>query len=289
MSRIKECFISRYKGGVIMEADYSQLEVIVLAFLSNDHELRKDILDGIDIHSRNAAQLFGVPHKMFLDAVAEENKGAIKQRKIAKGLSFQLQYGAGAASMSEKLGIDLDIAKKFIENYYARYTGVKAYQEDVARRVKASRCPSTRRTVSGLPAGLGTYQSVTGRRYTFFEYDSPAWVHPAGTGFSPTQMKNYTTQGFATGDIVPLVFGHLYEELQRYTGLVKHHKLINTVHDNVVLDVDIGYASMIGTLVKKFMEDAPRLIKETWGIDFDLPLKVDVTWGPSWGKQTNSL
>jgi len=288
MSRIKECFTSRFDNGVIMEADYSQLEVICLAFLSNDPVLRSDILNGVDLHCMGAADLYGHAYAYMRDGYLAGDPKITKQRKIAKGFSFQLQYGSGAPAMADSMGLPLETAKKFIKNYYNRYKGVKEYQEYVADTVKKSRIPSDHRTPLGIPAGIGHFTSITGRRYVFQEYDAPEWMRAKGilTSFSPTQMKNYPTQGFATGDIVPLVMGELYDKMTSNPFLRTNALLINTVHDSIMLDVDRSILGMVAREVKETMEDAPRLIKETWGIDFDLPLSVGITTGPTWAKQT---
>jgi len=285
MSRIKECFTSRFEGGVIMEADYSQLEVICLAFLSNDLVLKRDIRMGVDLHSMSAASLYGLTYEVVRDGYIAGDPVMTKKRKIAKAFSFQLQYGSGAAAMAASIGEDVEVAKAFIKAYYDRYKGVKAYQEEVARIVKASRKPSKRRTLSGIPAGVGHYTSITGRRYVFQEYDAPEWMK-AKVSFSPTQMKNYPTQGFATGDIVPLILGEVYEELKKNLFLGPNALLVNTVHDSIVLDVNASYVNNAASLVKRVMEDAPRYIKETWGIDFDLPLSVGISTGPDWATQS---
>ena len=288
MSKIKECFTSRFTDGVIMEADYSQLEVICLAHLSQDPLLMKDIREGVDLHSMGAANLFNLNYDYVRDAYLKGDPDMTKKRKIAKGFSFQLQYGSGAQAMADQLGLPVQLAKDFIKAYYGRYKGVKQYQEDVKAKVLASRKPSKHRTPKGVPAGIGHYTSITGRRYVFQEYDAPDFMVAKGvaTSFSPTQMKNYPTQGFATGDIVPLMMGVLYEKLKRNPFLRTKALLVNTVHDSIMLDVAPDAIYQTAKDVKYTMQDAPKYIKETWGIDFDLPLGVDVTTGPSWAEQT---
>lgn len=91
MSEIKYCFRSRFgDDGVILQADYSQLEVVALAFLSGDKQLRQDIIDKVDIHSVNAAALFGRHLPEFLYSKRAGDPATLNQRKIAKQLSFQL-------------------------------------------------------------------------------------------------------------------------------------------------------------------------------------------------------
>lgn len=275
MSQIKECFTSRYEDeGAIMEVDYSQLEIIALAHLTGDQQLRMDICSGVDLHVVNAAKMFGI-----LESVVSK-----KQRKIAKAFSFQLQYGAGARSMAKANGTSVHMAKQFIADYYHRYPKVKTWQEDVAQTVRESRTPTKDWvTTAGFPAGQGHYTSETGRKYVFREYDNDyARAGESATAFSSTQMKNYPVQGFATGDIVPMMLGILCDALLQPHFRDKA-KLINTVHDSVLLDVKLKHVREVAELCKTVLEDAPSALDDAFGIEFDLPLTVSVEVGHSWG------
>lgn len=281
MSDIKAAFVSRWgEYGYLLEADFSQLEVIVLAVLSQDPQLMHDIRNKVDIHAVNAFELFG---SNFTE----------QQRKLAKRLSFQLQYGSGPGNMAKKNGIDISVARKFISNYYNRYPGVKKWQEEVLEAVKKSRQPSDKRSEFGTPLGIGTYTSITGRKYVFQEYEntfkysarSPTRTSTLGTrevSFKPTETANYPVQGFATGDIVPLVLGKLYRELSSVPELDKRVLLINTVHDSILLDCHQDCVDKAAHIVKHVMEEAPTHLKEEFGITFDLPLSVGIKIGRDW-------
>jgi len=271
MSRIKHAFVSRFgPQGRLLELDFSQLEIYVLAFLSNDPVLKDDLVSGKDLHDISATMLFG----------SKFNKA---QRKIAKQLSFQLQYGAGARSMAETNNIDIQAAKDFIDAYYDRYKGVKLYHKGLLEEVVLCREASDLRTKKGQPAGVSKVRSLTGRTYTFVEDDSPDWMSKS-TGFSPTKTKNYPVQGFATGDIVPMVLGKIYRTLRSKPGYKENVLMINTIHDSLMFDVRSEYtAEWWAKECKRIMEDAPAQLKATFGIDFDLPLKAGIDIGYSWG------
>src|SRR5690606_12526374 len=145
MSGLKLCFTSRFRNGQILEADFSQLEVVGLAILSGDPVLKDDILSGRDMRRQRAADLFSKPVSEVTD----------DERQLAKRLSFQLQYGAGAASMAAKNGIAKELAELFIFQYYDRYKGVKEWQEHVRQSVEDSRVPTGDRTPAGYPKGKG--------------------------------------------------------------------------------------------------------------------------------------
>lgn len=272
MSSIRKAFVSRFGDeGVLLEADFSQLEIIALAFLSQDPKLIHDINNNVDIHSINAANLFG-------------SNFTAKQRKTAKALSFQLTYGSGAYNMAKTNGISESKAKLFIENFYRRYPRVKDWQDENIELVKESRELSDERTDSGLPAGRGVLRSVTGREYVFYEKDSPEWMQHNGvmTSFNPTTIKNYPVQGFATADIVPLVLGKLYRNIKQKEEWRGKVLLVNTVHDSVLLDLCKEFVVECASLVKDVMESAPEYLKEEFGIEFNLPLKAELKIGPNW-------
>ena len=270
---IKSCFKSRYPNGYLMEVDFSQLEVIGLAILSNDPVLKNDIRLGLDMHRKRASELLDIPESDVTD----------EQRRLAKRLSFQLQYGAGAKSMAEKNGIPKTLAEKFIVQYYDRYRGVLKWQHKIALEVQASRKPSGKHTPNGHPQGAGEHQSPTGRLYKFYEYDSQWKKDPS---FSPTEMKNYPVQGFATGDIMAVYRAKLYRRWIR-EGLASSGVLVNTVHDSVM--VDCRTESDVKYLFRVMEEEAnnlPTYLKELWNIECDLPFKVECKYGPTWAETT---
>jgi len=281
MSEIRKFFTSRFPEGKILELDFSQLEIFALAFLSGDKQLKTDLLSGADLHAISAEKLFG---KNFTKA----------HRKTAKMLSFQLQYGAGYKSMAKSNDTSEEIAKQFINNYYARYKGVKVFQDSMISKVNAARLPSERRTKTGQPSGVAKIQTDTGRIYTFHEHDAPDFIRNPrygnkvgkSTSFSPTQIKNYPVQGFATADIVPMVVGKLYRALRRYEKQYPQLGtclMINTVHDSVVFDCQHEMAAVSwANEARVVMETAPDMLKEAFGIEFDLPLKVEADIGDNW-------
>lgn len=285
MSQIKSCFISRYKGGVLVQFDYSQLEIVCLAFLSKDSRLRDDLRSGVDMHCRMASFMTGVDYSIIVTAVASGDKEWIEKRKQAKALGFLVQYGGSATLMAKQTGLQVKDCKAFIKGYYNRYFEVKEWQEEIAMEVVTHRRPSKHMTPSGLQLAQSTIVSVTQRRYTFIEQLAPAWSGKA-ISFSPTQMKNFPVQGVATGDLVPMMLGRWNRWLR--TNWPKGVKLINTTHDSAMIDVDFENMSSGDVMAllnnsRAFLETAPDVFKEVFDIEFDMPLKVDVEWGENWG------
>jgi hypothetical protein len=276
MSRIKQCFTSRWADGGLLEVDFSQLEVVGVALLSDDEVLKDDIRSGRDMHRVRAAQLFGCTEA----AVSKQ------QRQVAKAFSFQLQYGAGAKSMAAKNGVSLEVAQKFIDQYYGRYSRLKEWQDENMEEVAGSRVATATRTHLGEPRGKGVLYSPTGRMYSFHEEDAPeflrtrTWGKKVLVSFSPTQIKNYPSQGFATGDVMALFRAKLFRKGLSSGG---HILPIMTIHDSVMFDCysveAIGEAM---TQCEDAANDLPKQIESLWGIRCDLPFKVEGKWGHSW-------
>lgn len=275
MSDIKACFPSRWKGGVILEADFSQLEVVGAAQMSEDPVLIEDLLSGRDMHRFFAAQLFQKPQ----DDVSKQ------ERTYTKRMTFQLQYGAGAASMSRKLGLAKAKAQEFIDNYYSRYARLAEWQEGIMEAVRSSRKPSTGRTILGLPQGRGEYKSPTGRLYVFLEKDKPeGWRgDDKEPDFNPPEIKNYPIQGYATGDVMALFRGIVYR-LWLEAEWKDDALPINTVHDSVMFDCrteEVAYK--VKELLEHVVRDIlPVEIEDRWGIKPLVPFKIEVSIGPTW-------
>ena len=293
MSRIKECFTSRFKDGNLIEMDYSQLEVVGLAVLSNDWQLKDDLRSGKDLHCINCANLHNETYEFVKNEVDNKSEKWIKLRKEAKPFSFQLQYGAGAKSMAEDNGCTVKFAQKFVDMYYDRYPTVKLWQESNIESVKLYHEPTGKKSTLGYPVNKGYLQSATGRTYQFLEYDAPQFLKDRGqhTSFSPTQIKNYPVQGFSTGDIVPLAVGEVMKYLYM-NDIDDKILLINTIHDSILFDIpheevfegtSVNLIEHLGNL-KKIMVSISTSVNNLWPeVNFDLPLSVDAEYGPNWG------
>ena len=291
MSRIKSCFKSRFGAdGRIVQVDFSQLEVIGVAYLSQDPLMYEDINNGIDSHSQSASWLTEHSYEEVLEGHLAGDKYLTQVRKNAKGPRFELQYGAGAKSIGENNGISKEVAQGFIDQYYGRYSVLQQWQEDNISYVN-NHTEGRKKWVETKDGGywhhwiVGKLPSITGRVYTFKQFDTPDFIREKSgvlKNFSPTQVKNYPVQGFATGDIIPMMLGKAYRAI---TGSAKSRDkalLTGTIHDSILLDVHESIHTGTCKGLKSLMEKAPEFIKDQFGIDFDLPLKVEVESGLSW-------
>lgn len=272
MSDIKSCFPSRFEGGVLLESDFSQLEVVGLAALARDANLIEDLLSGRDMHRYYTAARLGIT----------EEEVQPKDRTFTKRMTFQLQYGSGAKNMAAKLGLPVEECQAFIEAYYERYWETKQWQEDVAQAVQASRKPTEKLTPKGYPQGRGEYQSPLGRLYVFLEQDAPEWMRDSIPSFSPTQMKNYPVQGSATADVMAIFRARLYRKW--LVSPIRNDILfINTVHDSIMADCrSMEAALVLKGMIEETAAELPEALAETWGFIAPVPFKVETKVGPTW-------
>jgi len=144
--RIREAFVAP-PGRVIASADYSQIELRIMAHISGDQSLLHAFQHGLDVHRATAAEVFGVP----VDQVSSE------QRRYAKVINFGLIYGMSSFGLAKNLGLDNQAAKNYIQRYFERYPGVQQYMEETKARAKS----------------LGYVETVFGRRLVLPEINSP--------------------------------------------------------------------------------------------------------------------
>lgn len=280
-SPVKQVFTSRWGigGGVIIEADFKQLEMVALAYLSQDKQLIEDINNGIDIHRELYMSLF---HR-------EPSK---EERRQFKRASFALVYGAGPGKIAETVGLSITTVRDFIKAFKKRYPDVVNWWDTVADKVKGNREYVGDKDANGLPVGRSYYTLPTGRKLLFKEYADKYGVGAMGgsTSFSPSEMKNYPVQSFATADIVPMVLGKLFKELMNNELLKDTCVLVNTVHDSVLLDCRIDVIEDALKLIIPVLTNVKQHLSDEFNIDnFNVDLTVEVAYGESWGKLDNEV
>lgn len=264
---IKRAYVPRHIGGVFIEYDYQQLEVIGLAVLSKDYQLLDDLRSGRDIHT-----------ELFKDMHHREPSKA--ERKAFKPLTFGLIYGAGARTLAENAGCVLGEAKRFIATFYKRYPGVALMHKELLERASSEREMTMYKTEKGYPVGKFVLRTATGREYEFIEYDSE--YKPGTVSFSPTELKNWQVQGFATGDVVPLVIGEIVEELtaSEWYGTILP---VVTVHDSIMFELTdtlklVEARNYLDGLLSNTRERIKRRFGFDPGIDFNVEGKVGINW-----------
>jgi len=201
--RVREAFVAP-PGHVLMSADYSQIELRIMAHISEDPALLRAFSEGIDVHRATASEVFGVP----VPEVSHE------QRRYAKVINFGLIYGMGAFGLASNLGIEQKAAKDYIDRYFARFAGVKRYMDETRVSAKAR----------------GYVETVFGRRLWLPEINSGNGPRKAG---AERQAINAPMQGTAA-DLIKLAMIAVQKALDAEGRATR---MVMQVHDELVLEV----------------------------------------------------
>ena len=268
---VKRSYVSRFgfEFGNLVEFDFSQLELVWLAYQSDDKQLQQDINDDVDIHT-------ALYHDMYGRNPTKEERKAFKPR------SFALVYGASARTIAEQAGITKEEAERFIETWGKRYPGTVKWW---AKMVRDSDKEKTPYYVPGVPNPKYRWEmrQPTGRKLVF-RADTPA--HSWMDVFTPTKLKNYPIQSGATADLVPLMVGVCYNVLTQ--GRLKKHwelglvRMIMTVHDSILFDVAPQALEDVIKVISETLRDTPKWLKRVFGIDFPCKTEIGVAMGHSW-------
>lgn len=274
LPQVKEHFTSRYgKEGVCVKFDWSQLELVGWAFLTKDPALRKLILNGEDVH-----RFVG---SMVLQCAPEEIDDAT--RKSLKARNFLLVYGGSSWELTRAHGMSQEDAERLYDTFWKLFPTARLWQDNICRMVECSKYLIDEFTPLGVQKHEGFYQSTTGRKYHFKTYDNSEYQRKKGnlTKFKRPEMVNYPVQGFCTADIHLIALGNLFRKsLDRRD----QYLLINTVHDDVWLDVRKQHLEQTCAHVKNVLESVIEILKLKFNIDFDLPLKVECEVGESFAQ-----
>ncbi len=223
--RIRTAFVAP-PGMKLLGADYSQIELRVLAHVSGDKALQDSFQKGEDIHTRTAAEVFGIPPMMV---------GA-EERRRAKAVNFGIVYGLSPFGLSNQLGIPQKEARDYIEAYFDLYKGVKKYMDRTIAEARKK----------------GYVATIFGRRRPIPDLDSR---NPAIRGFAERTAINSPIQG-AAADLIKLAMIRVDERL-RAEGLKA--RMLLQVHDELLFEAPESEIDALSTLVKREMEHAHKL------------------------------
>ena len=237
--RIREAFIAP-PGSVIVSADYSQIELRIMAHLSGDSGLLEAFANGEDVHRATAAEVFGITREEV----------SSQQRRYAKVINFGLIYGMSAFGLAANLGIERSAAASYIDRYFARYPGVKAYM-DRTRNAAQER---------------GYVETAFGRRLWLPDIRSGNQGRRQG---AERAAINAPMQGTAA-DIIKLAMIAVQGWLE---ASKLHAKLIMQVHDELVLEVPLDELDIVKANVPRLMTNVTKL---------DVPLVADPGVGSNW-------
>jgi DNA polymerase-1 len=236
------------KGFTLIAADYSQIELRVAAFLSEDEKLIEVFKEGQDIHTAVAAQVFNVPP----DMVDKE------MRRRAKAINFGILYGMGANALAEATGTKRSEAQTYLAEYFKRFSGIARYME----------------VIKAMVHSRGYTETWFGRRRHFEGIRSPL---PYVQAQAERMALNAPIQG-TQADIIKLAMIHMHKTLID-RGLQNDAFLTLQVHDELVYEVRDSKVPQVAALIRETMEGVMPL-EDTRGV----PLRVDVEAGKDWGE-----
>ncbi|MDD4527066.1 MAG: DNA polymerase I [Candidatus Margulisbacteria bacterium] len=222
-SKVRGAFIAK-PGYVLIVADYSQIELRILAHISKDEKLIEAFLKGQDIHSATAASVFGVP----LEAVTKELRGK------AKAINFGLAYGMGAFNMANSLGMEVHEAQHHIDVYFSNFPNIKKFMDEAPQFVLEN----------------GYIKTLYGRKRYFRDFAS------LGKREQNSQIRmiiNYPMQGLAA-DIIKLAMIQLDKEISGFEA-----KVLLQVHDELIVEVKEAEAEQLKNVIVKTMESSYQL------------------------------
>ncbi len=236
---IRAAFVAS-DGMLLVGADYSQIELRLLAHYSQDPLLLEAYRTGKDIHTLTAAEVFGVP-PMLIDA---------EHRRRAKAVNFGIVYGLSPFGLAQQLGIEQKEAKRFIEAYFERYAGVRGFIESTLEQARRD----------------GFVRNLFGRKRPIPDLLSK---NPNLRGFAERTAVNTPLQGTAA-DLIKIAMIRLERELRGH-GLAA--KMLLQVHDELVLEAPESEVEIVKALVKESMEGAHAL-----SIPLEVEVSVGKNW-----------
>lgn len=224
-SEIRRMFVAP-EGRVLVDADYSQIELRILAHISGDEAMREAFRSGMDFHTVTASQVFGVP----LEQVTPQ------MRSRAKAVNFGIVYGISAWALGNDIGVSTAEAKSYMDAYYHRYSGVRSYMKEIVESAREKQYVET----------------LFGRRRSLPELKSS---NSATRGFGERVALNMPIQGTAA-DIIKLAMVNIDRRLR---AQVPEAKLLLQVHDELIIECDREHAQEVMKLLKEEMENVVYL------------------------------
>jgi DNA polymerase-1 len=290
-SRVKEIFESRFgKDGVIIQSDFSSLEVYVQAILTQAENLIKDLQAGLDMHCvRLAAKEKMEYEEVFRLCKIIVDKDWDYKRTGAKNFSFQRAYGAGWAAIVESTGMSEEDVKALIAAEQARYPEVDDYFNKKATSIAASREPTgiwLKHPSNGadVQMGKGVSQTPDGKRYCYKESLTPDFIAKKKGGalrsFMPTEIKNYEVQGTG-GEIAKAGMWLTVRAFYAFENFKMLALLVNQVHDAEYADAHKKVAIRAAALLHACMSEASNFY--SWFVQWTiaLPVPTDTVMGPN--------
>ena len=223
---IRKAFVPCDQNHVLLAADYSQVELRIIASMSGDKAMIHDFKEGIDIHTATASRVYDIP----LEEVSSD------MRRSAKTVNFGIIYGISAFGLSERLGIARKEAAEIIKNYFEKYNGIKAYMDESIQKAKE----------------LGYVETLMGRRRYLRDINSRNAIV---RGFAERNAINAPIQG-SSADMIKVAMIKIDEAMKEQQ---LQSKMILQVHDELVFDAKKDEIEQLKVIVEKEMREALEL------------------------------
>ncbi len=236
---LRRFFVAK-EGHLLVDADYSQIELRVLAALADDKNMTDAFVNGVDIHSVTASQVMGIP----LESVTSAD------RRKAKAVNFGIVYGIGAFSLSQDIGTSVQEADRYIKGYLANYSGVAAFMENAKSSAKEK----------------GYAETFFGRRRYLPELNGSNAIRRS---FGERVAMNMPIQGTAA-DIIKIAMIRVYDRLK---DEFPKARLIMQVHDELIIEAPENEAEKVAKLLKETMETACEMT-----VPFTVEVACGKTW-----------
>ncbi len=286
-----------------------QLEIYVSAYLANDPQLTKDLLDGVDFHVKRLSYAENLPYQdVFKYCKINRLPEWESKRTSAKTISYQKAYGASPKSLAKTTGISEDVIKRIFDREDIEYPFVAEFNKKVLEQVNSSKELSQAKHLPKMKKGggkegkkficglellpiingedirydadeyrhVGYYTAATGKRYSFEEIGRIDFRGNLKRGFSTTQTKNYHVQGTAS-DVQASSSAALLPLLLKNKDKVR---MVNEIHDSKWFIVKVEYLDKILPIIKRVMEDVPGNFKKYLNVDMPFKIPVDFEIGP---------
>ncbi len=224
---VRKAFIPRSENHVILSADYSQIELRLIAEISKDENMMEAFAQGLDIHTATAAKVYGIS----LDEVDSD------KRRNAKAVNFGIIYGQSAFGLSQSLGIPRKEAAEIIEQYFAQYSGIKRYMNDTMNFAREN----------------GYVQTIMGRRRYLRDINS---ANQTVRGFAERNAINAPIQGSAA-DMIKIAMINIHREMMEQKI---EAKMTMQVHDELVFDVPLYEVETLKPIIEYGMKHAIKTI-----------------------------
>jgi DNA polymerase-1 len=239
---IRKAFVPRDSNRVLISADYSQIELRIVAGISGDPAMCEAFKKGVDIHTATAAKVYGV----------EESAVTKEQRYKAKSVNFGIIYGQGAFGLADNLGISRTEAKEIIDNYKKQFAGIQKYMDDTINFAREN----------------GFVQTIMGRKRWLRDINSSNFTV---RGFAERNAINSPIQGTAA-DMIKLAMVKVYHEFRKHKF---ESRMILQVHDELVFDAVKEEVEIIKPIILDCMRSALPLPNE-------VPVEAEVGSGINW-------